>query len=272
VVQVRTWRADLRTAVVTGDGAAVVRHLQAHPAPEYLLQYAGDAVLLALAQRTPGAREAAWTVLRTMFDRAWKGDRELSLELGAALGVTPEQLWSELRGGPSDVQVISEPEPELRGLPLDLDELSEMLEGDPAYSRGRIDLRTGQTWPRGVLDSLGWGSDEDDDEEDKDEDDGDDEDDQDNEDHWLWVDSQGSRDGYEDMVDFAETVRDPRLTGRLEVALDGRGAFRRFRTVLDREPAEFERWSGFSDDRRRGRARAWLARAGYRSVPEPRRG
>jgi hypothetical protein len=252
--------------MVTDDGAAVVAHLSANPPADYLLQHAGDGALLALAQHTPGAEEVAWTVLRTMFDRAWKGDRELSLELGAALGLTPEELWTELRGGPAEVD--GGDEPELRALPVDLDELAEMLEGDPTYGGGRIDLRTGQTWPKEVLESLtydGAGSDD----EGEDEEGGDDEA-GDDEDRWLWVGCQGSRDGYDDMVDFVETVKDPRLIGRLEVALDGRGAFRRFRNVLDREPAEFERWQAFSDDRRRGRARKWLAREGYRSVPKPR--
>ena len=52
----------------------------------------------------------------------------------------------------------------------------------------------------------------------------------------------------------------------LRVDLDelaGRGAFRRFKDVLARWPGELERWHAFSAERQRGRARAWLADAGY---------
>src|SRR5579864_6064920 len=41
-----------------------------------------------------------------------------------------------------------------------------------------------------------------------------------------------SRDGYEDMEDGHPTLRDPRPRGRLERAIQGRGAFRRFKDVL----------------------------------------
>jgi len=70
------------------------------------------------------------------------------------------------------------------------------------------------------------------------------------------------------MVQFAATVTDPGLADRLDIALDGRGAFRRFKDVLGRYPEELGRWLAFSDDRRRGRARSWLAGAGFRpAVP-----
>lgn len=65
------------------------------------------------------------------------------------------------------------------------------------------------------------------------------------------------------MERFIGTVRDPGRADRLEIAITGRGAFRRFRDVLARWPKELERWEMFSTDRERGRARAWLADAGY---------
>ena len=52
--------------------------------------------------------------------------------------------------------------------------------------------------------------------------------------------------------------------GRAGVDSEGGGAFRRFKDVLHRWPDLVDRWYGFSDDRRIGRARAWLADAGYR--------
>ena len=59
-----------------------------------------------------------------------------------------------------------------------------------------------------------------------------DEDESDDPDKWLWVHYEGSRDGYRDMELFIETVRDPGRADRLEIAISGRGAFRRFKDVL----------------------------------------
>ena len=82
-------------------------------------------------------------------------------------------------------------------------------------------------------------------------------------DKWLWVHCEGSRDSYRDMERFIGTVRDPGRADRLEIAISGRGAFRRFKDVLGRWSGELERWYVFSAERQRGRARAWLADAGY---------
>ena len=46
-------------------------------------------------------------------------------------------------------------------------------------------------------------------------------------------------------------------------ALEGRGAFRRFRDELTRWPDIEDRWYVYSAERRRGRARAWLAAEGF---------
>jgi len=68
----------------------------------------------------------------------------------------------------------------------------------------------------------------------------------------------GSREGYEDMQDFIATVEDERLTELLEVAVNGKGAFRRFKDVLLNYPEERERWFKFKDDRMEERALEWL--------------
>ena len=81
--------------------------------------------------------------------------------------------------------------------------------------------------------------------------------------------STGSRAGYRDMAEFIDTVTDPDRADRLGIAIQGRGAFRRFKDTLARWPAELDRWYGFSDDRQRGRARAWLAVEGYRPLLPP---
>ncbi len=61
------------------------------------------------------------------------------------------------------------------------------------------------------------------------------------------------------MVEFAESVNDPSLRGKLEVALDGRGAFRRFKNVLSDYPAERERWFAFHGKFLREAMEEWLA-------------
>ncbi len=76
-----------------------------------------------------------------------------------------------------------------------------------------------------------------------------------------------SREGYRDMESFIASVDDPDRAERLARAIAGRGAFRRFKDELARWPGELERWYALSEDRQRGRARAWLAAAGYRVLP-----
>ena len=56
---------------------------------------------------------------------------------------------------------------------------------------------------------------------------------------------------------------------RLATAIEGRGAFRRFKDELARWPGELERWYALSEERQLGRARSWLTAAGYRVLPAP---
>lgn len=42
--------------------------------------------------------------------------------------------------------------PLLRALPVDLEELAGVLEGDPLSAGGCIDLRTGEVWAQAALD------------------------------------------------------------------------------------------------------------------------
>jgi len=67
-----------------------------------------------------------------------------------------------------------------------------------------------------------------------------------------------SHEGYEDMVDFIATVEDERIVELLDVAINGKGAFRRFKDVLLNYPEERERWFRFKDERMEERALEWL--------------
>jgi hypothetical protein len=86
---------------------------------------------------------------------------------------------------------------------------------------------------------------------------------------WLFF-SPESGEGYRDMLDFTDQVASEALRQRLLDALDGRGAFRRFRDVLHDAPdAVLTHWQIFSQERALGRARSWLALHGYRPLITP---
>ena len=72
------------------------------------------------------------------------------------------------------------------------------------------------------------------------------------------------------MEMFIAAVEDQDKADRLSIAIVGRGAFRRFKDVLTRWPDLLDRWYAFTEDRQRGRARAWLAAAGYTTSPQRR--
>jgi hypothetical protein len=77
--------------------------------------------------------------------------------------------------------------------------------------------------------------------------------------HLIHVEPLGSSVEYDWMAEFASTVGNARLRDLLEVALNGRGAFRRFKDVLHGYPAERERWFAFRDEHVRAAASEWLA-------------
>ncbi len=234
---------QLRGAVYRGGGQAVV-DLAPMLTPDDVLQLLGDGLLHALAQHAEGAAELAAKLVEDLRGRFWDGDDELADQLEAALGRRPALA--------------------LAPLTIDLEELALILEGNPGENEGRIDLTTGVVWIEAVLEnSIDSGLFDPDDAEDPD--------------RWLVVFGQGSRDGYQDMEIFIDTLTDPDQVARLEKAITGSGAFRRFRDTIRRWPDELDRWYAFTEDRQRGRARAWLADAGYRpavratpgSPPEP---
>lgn len=212
-----------RGAVFSADGPAMVSLLRSGPWPGHGIQLLGDGLLAALAQHVDGASEFAVRCVAELRDRAWVGDEELAATLTAGLGLGPPPL--------------------LRALPVDLDQLVDVLEGDPVTGGGYLDLHTGEVWPQMVFDD---GPDDEDE-------------DLDDEDRWLPVISEGSRDGYRDMERFTAAIAEPDLADRIARTLEGRGAFRRFRRELTNWPDLEDRWYAYSAERRRGRARAWLA-------------
>jgi hypothetical protein len=62
------------------------------------------------------------------------------------------------------------------------------------------------------------------------------------------------------MADFAETITDERAGRRLMRAIQGKGAFRRFKDELHQEyPGLLPAWYAFRDTRAMRRAVQWLA-------------
>src|ERR1700752_785019 len=227
-------RSALRGAVYRGDGPAVVDLLRRAGADDESLQLAGDGALAAVLQRVDGAAGLARNLVSGLRQRGWDGDEELAEQLDAQLGSGPAAM--------------------LRALPVDLEELAGILEGDLLSVGGRIDIRTGEVWSRAAIEFVLETGEED-------------EDTSDDAERWLVVQGEGSREGYRDMELFIASVEDPGRAERLAVAIKGRGAFRRFKDELARWPGELERWHTFSEERQRGRARSWLAAAGYQVLP-----
>ena len=227
-------RSALRAAVYRGDGPAVVEVLRGVGADHDSLQLAGDGLIAAVMQRVDGAAELARKLVIGLRQRGWEGDDELA-----------EQLEAQVGSGPAAM---------LRAVPVDLEELAGILEGDPLSIGGRIDITTGEVWSQAAIEyALETGE--------EDEDSGDDPE------RWLPVHGEGSREGYRDIELFIASVEDPGRAERLAVAIKGRGAFRRFKDELARWPGELERWHALAEERHRGRARSWLAAAGYRVLP-----
>jgi len=81
---------------------------------------------------------------------------------------------------------------------------------------------------------------------------------EDNPDQYERIPKIESYEGYQDMEDFIAAVEDEHLAELLRVAINGRGAFHRFKDVLARYPEERERWFQFKDDRIKERALEWL--------------
>ena len=75
---------------------------------------------------------------------------------------------------------------------------------------------------------------------------------------YFAIPEQDSHEDYEDMADFTRTIKDKNFQEKLEIALDGSGAFRRFKNVLSNYPQERDRWFAFKNERIKERVLEWL--------------
>ncbi len=78
----------------------------------------------------------------------------------------------------------------------------------------------------------------------------------------LYVRPLPSHEAYQDLRDFVAQVPDRRARDLLGRAIEGRGAFRRFKDTLFEFPELRESWFCFHDVRMRRRAIEWLVEAG----------
>jgi hypothetical protein len=90
-----------------------------------------------------------------------------------------------------------------------------------------------------------------------------------NPDRYLRVDPASSREQYRWMERFVGAVADLALRERLLVAIDGKGAFRRFKDVLLAFPAERERWFAYRSELLHLHIQTWLDHLSVQAANPP---
>jgi len=78
---------------------------------------------------------------------------------------------------------------------------------------------------------------------------------------FVRIDPASSREQYRWMERFVASVAEPTLRERLLIAIDGKGAFRRFKDVLLAFPAERERWFTYRSDLLHFHMQTWMDHA-----------
>jgi hypothetical protein len=221
--------SELRVAIAAGDAGRFLAAVTGCDVDD-ALQQVGTGIAMALEQQREQAEPVALSVINRLTWRAGAGDEVLAEDLLARL------RREHLKG---------------RVVPVDLEMLGTELEGDVTMSTGGyLDLRTGEVYGDSATDPMMVGEEAAIDVEEE-------------PDRWLRFDRTGSREGWRDMAVFAERQRDVALRERLERAIQGRGAFGRFRDLVHQENLA-DQWYSFSTDRQLGRAREFLADEGIR--------
>lgn len=219
---------ELLQAIAAQDADRFLAAVAGHDVDD-ALQQVGAGISMALEQKREKSEPVALSIINRLMMRAGEGDQVLA-----------DDLLALLRGESALGRVV----------PIDLGMLSVMLEGDPSFSAGTyVDLRTGDVYSDNDTGRAMVGEDAIDVEDDPD--------------RWLWRDGIDSHAGWRDMEAFAERERDATLRDRLMRAIEGKGAFRRFRDLVHDE-ALADQWRIFSEDREIGRARQMLADVGIR--------
>ncbi len=88
-------------------------------------------------------------------------------------------------------------------------------------------------------------------------------------DQYLFIEPVPSRIQYQWVDEFTKTVEDAGIRARMEGAINGKGAFRRFKDILLTLPEERRRWFEYRDQMMRRRLVDWLREKGIESIDEP---
>ena len=86
---------------------------------------------------------------------------------------------------------------------------------------------------------------------------------------YVVVDAIPSRIQYQWVDEFVATIEDPDLKIRVEAAINGKGAFRRFKDILLTSPEERRRWFEYRDQKMRQRIVEWVREKGIEPTNEP---
>ena len=87
-----------------------------------------------------------------------------------------------------------------------------------------------------------------------------------NPDRYICIPERPPYEGYDLMVKFTEKVEDELLREKLNIALDGKGAFRRFKNVIADYPDYREKWFKFRDERLNKKVIEWISSIGIEPV------
>jgi hypothetical protein len=203
-----------------------------------VLRESGGSQTVGLTESGAEAVKLLASIGARLAERGWAGDAALTEEIDSELLAT---------------------ESALRPLAVNVSELIDIMSsGGEFRSEGRLNLDTGEIATEEPFgDRFDSYSD----------DEGDDDEGTAGMQEWTnvaYIES-GGRDGWYDMADFAELQHDLNIADRLARAIEGRGAFRRFRDAIDQLDL-VEAWLEFSNDRELGRARKFLAEEGVRPL------
>lgn len=86
---------------------------------------------------------------------------------------------------------------------------------------------------------------------------------------YVLVDTIPSRIQYQWVDEFAKTIEDETLRERVEAAINGKGAFRRFKDILLTMPDERRRWFEFRDQKMRERVVEWVREKSVIALNDP---
>jgi DNA polymerase III alpha subunit len=142
-------------------------------------------------------------------------------------------------------------------VPADLQEICILFEDSSCEHRGYLDLKTGEIIQ--IFDDI------------MDPDEKEELDDKVEEglgERYITIPNAESYEGYQDMEDFIETVKEVKLKEKLYNAIARKGAFRRFKDVLNSYPKERERWFKFKDETVMERVNEWLEEEGIEIIPQ----